>query len=305
MHFIVKIIDSVDKKNLCIPIIIAVSENDMKTLTYEKLREIIWEKAKNLWASQNRSNAFESLVIETPIESIHELEEYQKICISIPGKGMNDLRNRALDGDLSAEDLISGFFNTTQLDERNQWKCEECKKSTCAMRKSYFQHLPEIVVFQIKRFSGVGRKSHRDNTPIAIPLQITLQDEEEQGIQKPYELRAISDHSGTLSFGHYTAYGKRGEKWYYFNDSSVSQNAGPTGQSAAAYLLFYEKPRPKPVENTPEEEPKAESDESNEKPKQNEVVGNTLEEPKVVNSEKEKSDESNPSEDPKIAVDKD
>ena len=39
-----------------------------------------------------------------------------------------------------------------------------------------------------------------------------------------YDAYAVSNHYGSVGFGHYTAYGKNQEtgKWYYFDDSRVT-----------------------------------------------------------------------------------
>ena len=57
-----------------------------------------------------------------------------------------------------------------------------------------------------------------------------------------YDLYAVSNHYGSLAFGHYTAYCKNFEtgKWYDFNDSSVSEVYNPNEVvSGAAYVLYY------------------------------------------------------------------
>ena len=38
-----------------------------------------------------------------------------------------------------------------------------------------------------------------------------------------YELVGVSNHMGNLGFGHYTAYTKRGSRWYLCDDSSVRE----------------------------------------------------------------------------------
>lgn len=59
-----------------------------------------------------------------------------------------------------------------------------------------------------------------------------------------YDLYAVSNHFGSLSFGHYTAYAKNHATgvWYDFNDSSVSE-VGPYGNvvTSAAYVLYYKR----------------------------------------------------------------
>jgi hypothetical protein len=56
-----------------------------------------------------------------------------------------------------------------------------------------------------------------------------------------YELYAVSNHYGSLGGGHYTAYAKnhRENKWYKFDDSSVSSVQAESVKTSAAYVLFY------------------------------------------------------------------
>lgn len=54
-----------------------------------------------------------------------------------------------------------------------------------------------------------------------------------------YELYAVSNHYGSLGGGHYTAYAKNEEKWYSFNDSSVSGVGAEKVKGSGAYILFY------------------------------------------------------------------
>lgn len=59
-----------------------------------------------------------------------------------------------------------------------------------------------------------------------------------------YDLYAVSNHFGSLHGGHYTAYGYNSlvNKWYEFNDSSVSNVSDISDiTSPGAYLLFYRK----------------------------------------------------------------
>ena len=59
-----------------------------------------------------------------------------------------------------------------------------------------------------------------------------------------YDLFAIGNHSGSLSFGHYYAYAKNHVKgkWYEFNDSYVREIDDEDSLiSSNAYVLFYRK----------------------------------------------------------------
>jgi ubiquitin C-terminal hydrolase len=61
-----------------------------------------------------------------------------------------------------------------------------------------------------------------------------------------YQLYAVTEHSGGLAGGHYTAYavvqppGEKGE-WYYFNDATTRPAKRSEPHSALAHLLFYQR----------------------------------------------------------------
>jgi ubiquitin C-terminal hydrolase len=54
-----------------------------------------------------------------------------------------------------------------------------------------------------------------------------------------YDLYAVSNHYGSMSFGHYTAFCKNNNNWYDFDDSSVSKVDDDKVITEAAYNLFY------------------------------------------------------------------
>lgn len=62
---------------------------------------------------------------------------------------------------------------------------------------------------------------------------------EYRNTEPEYELYAISNHYGGLGGGHYTAYAKNRDKWFEFNDSSVSSASESDLKGSGAYMLFY------------------------------------------------------------------
>jgi len=63
-----------------------------------------------------------------------------------------------------------------------------------------------------------------------------------QDVPPVYNLFAISQHSGSLGGGHYTATVQyEGRDWYEFNDSGVSRvdDMDPADSAHSAYVLFY------------------------------------------------------------------
>lgn len=77
--------------------------------------------------------------------------------------------------------------------------------------------------------------------------------EEKEIIEKPdsnepkkkllYRLYAISNHYGSVGFGHYTAFAlhPKDNSWYCFDDSSVNMVSEDQIVTPAAYILFYER----------------------------------------------------------------
>ena len=76
-----------------------------------------------------------------------------------------------------------------------------------------------------------------EKTAINYPrtMSIILKDDFDEMISNPtdetidnvYELRSISHHMGSYRGGHYWAYGKRGQKWYDFNDTFCEEISNP------------------------------------------------------------------------------
>jgi len=56
-------------------------------------------------------------------------------------------------------------------------------------------------------------------------------------------LYAVTNHFGSLNFGHYTAVCKnfRNGKWWDYNDSSVTELKEDEVVSNAAYVLYYKR----------------------------------------------------------------
>ncbi len=64
-----------------------------------------------------------------------------------------------------------------------------------------------------------------------------------QDVPPVYDLFAVSEHSGGLGGGHYTAKGLnfRNKQWYSFNDSSASPTTEESCVRSTAYVLLYRK----------------------------------------------------------------
>ena len=144
--------------------------------------------------------------------------------------------------EISLEETFESFGEEELLDENNEWYCENCKKKQRAKKKLEIYHTPKILIIQIKRFSHVNKI----NTKVDFPLKdldlskYILSKDKTKSIK--YDLFAVANHYGSLTYGHYTAFCKNSidEKWYEFNDSCVYEITDLSKiVSSNAYVLFY------------------------------------------------------------------
>lgn len=118
------------------------------------------------------------------------------------------------------------------------------RKETLKLKRA-----PECLLLHFSRFefSLTGQAKKRNEPISGISEQITLDENYFQTPpaenQRSYELKALVQHSGGTGGGHYTAYRKVGDDWYYFNDSVHTKvtTEHVLKESEKSYLVFYEK----------------------------------------------------------------
>jgi ubiquitin carboxyl-terminal hydrolase 4/11/15 len=141
------------------------------------------------------------------------------------------------------------FRQTEKLEKDNAWYCNICKNHVEATKKIDLYTVPPVLIFCLQRF-----KSHniyfkeKLEDKILFPISnldmtpFVLSEELKNEHSLMYDLYAVSNHYGSLAFGHYTAYCKNylTGVWYDYNDSSVStlDNINEV-VSGAAYVLYY------------------------------------------------------------------
>jgi ubiquitin carboxyl-terminal hydrolase 4/11/15 len=143
-----------------------------------------------------------------------------------------------------------GFASEPEiLDEQNKWFCAQCRTHVRAKKESEIWSVPEILIIQLKRFSrGEFGQSKIDATvdfPDVLDMAPYVVGSGSPGSIR-YDLYAVSEHSGGLSGGHYTAHalvrsGNEKGEWYHFNDSSVTKASRQSAHSSLAYILFYKR----------------------------------------------------------------
>jgi uncharacterized UBP type Zn finger protein len=130
-------------------------------------------------------------------------------------------------------DCLEYFRKTEKLEKENSWYCNKCKDHVEASKKIEVYRVPPVLILCLQRFKSHGNyfKEKLDDN-VVFPLEgldltnhvLSNIDGQGKEVSLIYDCIAVSNHYGSLVFGHYTAYAKNFEtgKWYDFNDSSVS-----------------------------------------------------------------------------------
>uniref|UniRef100_A0A674BID3 Ubiquitin carboxyl-terminal hydrolase n=1 Tax=Salmo trutta TaxID=8032 RepID=A0A674BID3_SALTR len=112
--------------------------------------------------------------------------------------------------------------------------------------KDYLTSYCQVLVVHLKRFSYSRYMRDKLDSLVDFPLSDMEMSEfliDPNAGPCRYDLIAVSNHYGGMGGGHYTAYAKNKDdnKWYNFDDSSVSPANEDQIVSKAAYVLFYQR----------------------------------------------------------------
>ncbi|XP_016850360.2 ubiquitin carboxyl-terminal hydrolase 33 isoform X1 [Anolis carolinensis] len=148
---------------------------------------------------------------------------------------------------VTLQDCLAAFFARDELKGDNMYSCEKCKKLRNGVKFCKVQHFPEILCIHLKRFRHDLMFSTKIGTHVSFPLEgLDLQpflakDSPAQIVM--YDLLSVICHHGTAINGHYIAYCRNNlnNRWYEFDDQSVTEVTESTVQNAEAYVLFYRK----------------------------------------------------------------
>nr|XP_019051247.1 hypothetical protein I302_01696 [Kwoniella bestiolae CBS 10118]OCF30177.1 hypothetical protein I302_01696 [Kwoniella bestiolae CBS 10118] len=158
------------------------------------------------------------------------------------------------------QELIDEFVKAEVMEKEDAWNCPRCKVPRRASKTLTISRLPPVLLIQLKRFTTQnGVFWDKSETPVIFPvksLDLTRyvprrQQTGREDLEDPrcqvgpfkYDLYGVSNHMGTLSSGHYTAYVKSSKGWMYCEDSKVSKAHEKDVVSRPAYILFYKRVR--------------------------------------------------------------
>lgn len=153
------------------------------------------------------------------------------------------------------QDCLEAFTRREELAEEDWVRCEKTGSIERSLKKLDLWTAPECLIIHLKRFGSDQAYGPLEKVDTFVQASLDLDltpwvvgptDEK----QCQYRLYAVVNHSGTLRYGHYTAYGRVGEgpdrQWFLFNDSSVTKVNESQVVSQEAYILFYERVRDAP-----------------------------------------------------------
>lgn len=155
-------------------------------------------------------------------------------------------RSLSAPGELTVINCIRSFVEPETIGKNGQWFCVYCQKLTNATKKHELLTLPKYLTLQLKRFNFDSTIHRKIDTFVKYPVKdldlsefLSNPKEKEKAI---YDLIAVSNHTGSLTGGHYTTVAKNflDHQWYDFNDSSVYPVEDEKSiVTRNAYLLIY------------------------------------------------------------------
>ncbi|KAJ1052308.1 hypothetical protein FZC28_6671g2319 [Saccharomyces cerevisiae] len=167
---------------------------------------------------------------------------------TLPNKELENAkleRSNAKERTITLDDCLQLFSKPEILGLTDSWYCPTCKEHRQATKQIQLWNTPDILLIHLKRFES--QRSFSDKIDATVNFPITDLDLSRYVVYKDdprgliYDLYAVDNHYGGLGGGHYTAYVKNfaDNKWYYFDDSRVTETAPENSIAGSAYLLFY------------------------------------------------------------------
>uniref|UniRef100_A0A8D2J7R5 Ubiquitin carboxyl-terminal hydrolase n=1 Tax=Varanus komodoensis TaxID=61221 RepID=A0A8D2J7R5_VARKO len=144
-------------------------------------------------------------------------EVFCDLSLPIPKKGFTG-------GKVSLLDCFSLFAKEEELDSENAPVCDKCRQRTRSTKKLTIQRFPRILVLHLNRFSTTRYSIKKCSVFVDFPLQqLNLKEFASEKAGTPvYNLYALCNHSGSVHYGHYTAFCKDQSGWRVYNDSRAA-----------------------------------------------------------------------------------
>ncbi|CAG9329694.1 unnamed protein product [Blepharisma stoltei] len=145
-------------------------------------------------------------------------------------------REPFIDIQLELSSTITKSIQSYTKAEKVSITCERCKSRVFATKKLSFSKAPSALIIQLKRFRSLGGAQKLDqNCKFHKNLDLSPFCEE----KAEYKLVGVGVHHGSILSGHYTAFCKRGNFWYEFDDASCNKVSLKEVLAQNAYVIIY------------------------------------------------------------------
>jgi len=162
------------------------------------------------------------------------------------------------------QQCLDAFVRTEVMEKSDAWNCPRCKTLRKATKTLSLSRLPPVLLIHFKRFSFKGPFTDKIEKHIDFPLKgldltnymppplppgvdrtgMHIYPPDDPRSQIPpyrYDLYAVTNHFGSLSSGHYTAFIASRGGWLYCDDSRVTTANAKDVVGKPAYVLYYKR----------------------------------------------------------------
>ncbi|THH17441.1 hypothetical protein EW146_g3362 [Bondarzewia mesenterica] len=167
---------------------------------------------------------------------------------------------------VSLQQCLDAFVKEEVMEKSDAWNCPHCKTLRKATKQLSLSRLPPVLLIHLKRFSFKGPFTDKIEKTVDFPLKgldltnympsplppgvdrgrmgsqfLSADDPRLQIPPYRYDLYAVTNHVGTLSSGHYTAFIASRGGWLYCDDSRITQADAKEIVGKPAYVLYYKR----------------------------------------------------------------
>lgn len=131
------------------------------------------------------------------------------------------------------DDCLKFSKQRIKLEGDEKYYCEKCEKKRIASQRKEVNIWPKNLIVWLRRYEQRGNRLSKHSQEIRVPI-IWRND---------YKLKGVVFHSGNLYGGHYVYAGNVNDKWYLFDDSSISElnNNSLARIVNNGYIYYYTK----------------------------------------------------------------
>ncbi|KAA0723040.1 Ubiquitin carboxyl-terminal hydrolase 47 [Triplophysa tibetana] len=148
----------------------------------------------------------------------------------------------------TVEKSLKAFFKRLRLDQEDWMYCDSCDQKTPTETWSEIDEYPTVLTLHLKRFAFDYNQMRyvKNACALDVPLSLDI-------MNTIFNLYAVINHNGGYSGGHYNALIKsdQNQKWYSFDDCTVTESETSLQGSRLPYMLMYRKAENKLKDRNP------------------------------------------------------